>query len=135
MVVAWSTFGPHAIGAERFATVSSGRPFAQVAGPILRKQAQGQNPDKDEVAVRSARDGEPRVGFIRAPDSRLHEIGWERRHRLPLLLLRLVEALSRLSHRRWELLQQPGVAIGITEGRVLHLTDVDHLIDLDPTLE
>jgi hypothetical protein len=24
MVVAWSTFGPHAIGAERFAMVSSG---------------------------------------------------------------------------------------------------------------
>jgi hypothetical protein len=40
----WSTFGPHAIGVERFATVSSGRSFAQVAGAILRKQAHGQNP-------------------------------------------------------------------------------------------
>jgi hypothetical protein len=29
--------------------VSSGKSFAQVAGAILRKQAQGQNPDKDEV--------------------------------------------------------------------------------------
>src|SRR4029453_11628507 len=47
---AWSTFGPHAIGAERFATVSSGRSFAQVAGAILQKQAPGQNPDKDEAA-------------------------------------------------------------------------------------
>ena len=46
---AWSTFGPHPIGAERFVAVSSGRSFAQVAGAILRKQAQGQNPDKDEV--------------------------------------------------------------------------------------
>jgi hypothetical protein len=43
---AWSTFGPHPIGAERFVTVSSGRSFAQVAGAILRKQARGQNPDK-----------------------------------------------------------------------------------------
>jgi hypothetical protein len=47
---AWSTFGPHPIGAERFVTVSSGKSFAQVAGTILRKQAQGQNPDKDEVS-------------------------------------------------------------------------------------
>jgi hypothetical protein len=45
----WSTFGPHAIGAERLPTVSSGRSFAQVAGATLRKQARGQNPDKDEV--------------------------------------------------------------------------------------
>jgi hypothetical protein len=37
----WSTFGPHAIGSERFVTVSSGRSFAQVAGAILRKQARG----------------------------------------------------------------------------------------------
>jgi len=43
----WSTFGPHAIGSERFAMVSSGRSFAQVAGVILRNQARGQNPDKD----------------------------------------------------------------------------------------
>src|SRR5215216_5775629 len=48
---AWSTFGPHAIRAERFTTVSSGRSFAQVAGVILGKQARGQNPDKDEVQV------------------------------------------------------------------------------------
>jgi hypothetical protein len=32
---AWSTFGLHAIGAERFTTVSSGASFAQVAGAIL----------------------------------------------------------------------------------------------------
>ena len=36
---AWSTFGPQAIGTERFATVSSGRSFEQVAGAILGKQA------------------------------------------------------------------------------------------------
>jgi hypothetical protein len=29
---AWSTFGPHAVGAERFVAVSSGLSFAQVAG-------------------------------------------------------------------------------------------------------
>jgi hypothetical protein len=42
----WSTFGPHAIGTERFATVSSGASFAQVAGGILGKQALVQNPDE-----------------------------------------------------------------------------------------
>jgi hypothetical protein len=44
-----STFGPHAIGAERFVAVCSGASFAQVAGAILQKQARVQNPDKDEV--------------------------------------------------------------------------------------
>jgi hypothetical protein len=45
-----------AIGAERFVAVSSGRSFAQGAGAILRKQAPGQNPDKDELrAVRRRR--------------------------------------------------------------------------------
>jgi hypothetical protein len=44
-----STFGPHAIGTERFATVFSGLLLAQVAGAILRKQARVQNPDKDEL--------------------------------------------------------------------------------------
>jgi hypothetical protein len=48
---AWSTFGPHAIGAERFLAASSGTSFAQVAGPILGKRARGLNPDKDEVAA------------------------------------------------------------------------------------
>jgi hypothetical protein len=50
-------FGPHATGAERFLTVSSGTPFAQVAKAILGKQAQVQNPDKDEPRCcrRSAR--------------------------------------------------------------------------------
>src|SRR5215218_2147008 len=47
---AWSTFGPHAIGAEWFATVSSGTSFAQVAGAILGKQARVENLDKDQVA-------------------------------------------------------------------------------------
>src|SRR4029453_3478237 len=37
--------GPHAIGPERFATVSSGASFAQVAGVILRKQVPVENPD------------------------------------------------------------------------------------------
>jgi hypothetical protein len=36
-------------GSQRSPAVSSGRSFAQVAGSILRKQARGQNPDKDEV--------------------------------------------------------------------------------------
>jgi hypothetical protein len=30
-----STFGPHAIGAERFVAVSNGTSFAQVEGAIL----------------------------------------------------------------------------------------------------
>jgi hypothetical protein len=30
---AWSTFGPHAIGTERFATVTNGSEEPQVAGP------------------------------------------------------------------------------------------------------
>ena len=49
----WSTFGPHAIGAERFPAVSSGlkgASVAQVAGLFLGEQAAGQNPDKDEVS-------------------------------------------------------------------------------------
>jgi hypothetical protein len=41
--------GLHASGAERFATVSSGPSFAQVADPILGKQARVQNPDKDAL--------------------------------------------------------------------------------------
>jgi hypothetical protein len=45
-----SMIGPLPMGADRFATVSSGRSFAQVAGAILRKQARGQNPDEDAVA-------------------------------------------------------------------------------------
>jgi hypothetical protein len=38
-------------GSQRSPAVSSGRSLAQVAGVILRKQARGQNPDKDEVQV------------------------------------------------------------------------------------
>jgi hypothetical protein len=49
MVVAWSTFGPHPIGTERFIAVSSGTSFAQVTGAILGEQAQVENLDKDEV--------------------------------------------------------------------------------------
>ena len=37
-------------GSQRSPAVPSGRSFAQVAGAILRKQARGQNPDKDEVS-------------------------------------------------------------------------------------
>ena len=47
----WSTFGPHAIGAERPATVSSGTSLAQVAGAILGKQTWVENPDKDEGEI------------------------------------------------------------------------------------
>jgi hypothetical protein len=49
--------GPHLVhtpsessGSQRSPAGISGRSFAQVAGAILRKQAQGQNPDKDEAA-------------------------------------------------------------------------------------
>jgi hypothetical protein len=52
--------GPHPIGTQRFATVSSGTAFAQVAGAILRKQARVQISDKDEVpSSRPATDGRP----------------------------------------------------------------------------
>jgi hypothetical protein len=47
---AWSTVGPRPSGTERFATVSSGRSFAQIAGAILRKQARVQDPDKTPMA-------------------------------------------------------------------------------------
>ena len=57
---AWSTFGPHAIGAERFATVASGTSFAQVAGAILRKQSRVEISEKDEAAgLRPARPTTP----------------------------------------------------------------------------
>jgi hypothetical protein len=46
----WSTSGPHAIGPERFATVSRGASFAQVAGAIQRERFHAKNPDKDEVS-------------------------------------------------------------------------------------
>jgi hypothetical protein len=36
-------------GSQQSPAVSSGSSFGQVAGAILRKQARGQNPDKDEV--------------------------------------------------------------------------------------
>jgi hypothetical protein len=41
----------HTTGVERFLTVSSGTPSAQVAEAILGKQARVQNPDKDQVHV------------------------------------------------------------------------------------
>jgi hypothetical protein len=41
MIVAWSTFGPHPIGYERFLTVSNGTSFAQATAAILGKQALG----------------------------------------------------------------------------------------------
>jgi len=46
----WSTFGPPAIGTERFITVSNGTSFMQVAGAILGKQVRAQNPDKTVMA-------------------------------------------------------------------------------------
>jgi hypothetical protein len=49
LTAAWSAFGPHAIGPERFATVSSGTSLAQVAGTILGKQTEVENPEKHEV--------------------------------------------------------------------------------------
>jgi hypothetical protein len=60
----WSWLGPRLVhnpsepsGSQRSPAVSSGTSFAQVAGAILRKQAQGQNPDKDELrAVRRRRE-------------------------------------------------------------------------------
>jgi hypothetical protein len=51
---AWSTFGPHAIGAERFVAVSSGlQPYIVRPGRRSHpgKRALGLNPDKDGVAL------------------------------------------------------------------------------------
>jgi hypothetical protein len=47
---AWSTLGPHPIGTERYAAVTSGTSFAQVVGAILGKQDRVQNPDKTPMA-------------------------------------------------------------------------------------
>jgi hypothetical protein len=47
---AWSMFGRHPMRADRFATVSSGTSFAQLADAILGKRAWVENPDKDEVS-------------------------------------------------------------------------------------
>jgi hypothetical protein len=66
---AWSTFGPHATGAERFLTVSSGTPFAQVAEAIQGKQARVQNPDKDEVQVEAGASARPAGGGAPTPPS------------------------------------------------------------------
>jgi hypothetical protein len=38
--------GPHAIGAQRFTTVSCGTSFAQVAGAVQDKQARVENPER-----------------------------------------------------------------------------------------
>jgi hypothetical protein len=43
-------FGRHPMRADRFATVSSGTSFAQLADAILGKRAWVENPDKDEVS-------------------------------------------------------------------------------------
>jgi len=50
---AWSTFGPHAIGAERFATVSSGLQREIIRAGCRRDPGETGSraePDKDEVA-------------------------------------------------------------------------------------
>jgi hypothetical protein len=67
---AWSTFGLHVIGTERFATVSSGTSFAQVAGAILGKRARVQNPDKDEVADRGIGCADPAGQRLQAGGTR-----------------------------------------------------------------
>jgi hypothetical protein len=104
---AWSSFGPHAIGTERFATVSSGTSFAQVAGAILGEQAWVEIPDKDEgagssparpttpglscgnarrwsrpVAVASARRAGTAVSE-RIPEFEVAEVRWEERRPRP----------------------------------------------------
>jgi hypothetical protein len=58
--LAWSTFGPHATGAERFLTVSSGTPFAQVGEAVLGNRPEVQDPDKDEVPAYCSRLGRGR---------------------------------------------------------------------------
>ena len=44
------TFGPHAIGAERFTTAFIDTSSAQLGAVIQGKQARVENPDKDEAA-------------------------------------------------------------------------------------
>jgi hypothetical protein len=72
-------FGPHAIGIKRFAAVSSGASFAQVAGAILGIRSLLQNPDQDEVQVLLAlgstcgrRGPYPTVLGRPAPDTQAH---------------------------------------------------------------
>jgi hypothetical protein len=52
-------------GPQRSPAVSSGRLFAQVADAILRKQARGQNPDKDEVPILPGQPPHPVSGQVR----------------------------------------------------------------------
>src|SRR5215204_2954114 len=85
MVVAWSTFGPHPIGCERFATVSNGFQRHVVrAGHRCHpgETSLGQNPDKDEAAGSSpARPTTP--GFTRGTTGPLSSpIAAARLHRL-----------------------------------------------------
>jgi hypothetical protein len=61
---AWSMFGPHATGAERFATVSNGTPLAQVAGAILREQARVQNPDKPRCRPAGGARSSVKIGVV-----------------------------------------------------------------------
>jgi hypothetical protein len=53
---------------QRSPAVSSSRSFAQVAGAILRKQARGRNPDKDEVPGSSP--GRPTIPFLTCDNGR-----------------------------------------------------------------
>ena len=64
LVHVWSTSPSEPSGSQRSPAVSSGRSLAQVAGAILRKQARGQNPDKDGAGHLWGRPGQWRQASL-----------------------------------------------------------------------
>jgi hypothetical protein len=116
LVVACSTFGPHAIGTQRFRAVCSGASFAQVAGAILWIQAWVQSADREELrgcaphelpCPRWLPQGPPRVRAgdrragggqtpVRAADRRGHQPG----HRTSLAMCAGHQPSGRRSFRK-----------------------------------
>jgi hypothetical protein len=111
---AWSTLGPHPIGTERYAAVTSGTAFAQVVVVTLGRQDRVQNPDKDELrAVHRRRELSGRGGISgrRQPSPLL---GFDRLRRGKHLLRD--EKLARLSPQEGRILAR--VADGRTNGQI-----------------
>jgi hypothetical protein len=88
MVVAWSTFGPHPIGCERFLTVSNGTSFAQATAAILGKQALGRTLIRMRSQVQVLA-GPPHPSCSEAPANSCHEAVSNRGPASPLALRRV----------------------------------------------
>ena len=88
IVVAWSTFGPHPIGCERFLTVSNGTSFAQATAAILGKQALGRTLIRMRSQVQVLA-GPPHPSCSEAPANSCHEAVSNRGPASPLALRRV----------------------------------------------